>query len=97
MAMSPSLDCYDEKINIRYGSGQVHGPICKDFLKVFNTDDMRVVMPFIVSKQSRASDFAWAYDGIMGFSPHDDSSGPLYIDYLYRDSKIQQKMFSILP
>ena len=50
MGMSPSLDCSDEKMYIRYGSGSVSGPICKDFVKVYNTDDMRVVMPFIVSK-----------------------------------------------
>jgi hypothetical protein len=49
---------------------------------------MRVVMPFIISKMQRDFDFAWAYDGIMGFSPEDESAGPLFIDYLYRDGKL---------
>lgn len=50
MAASPSLDCTDEKMYIRYGSGSVSGPICKDYVKVYNTEDMRVMMPFIVDK-----------------------------------------------
>lgn len=33
----------------------------------------------------------------MGFSPHDDSAGPLFIDYLYKTDKIADKIFSILP
>lgn len=37
------------------------------------------------------------YDGILGLSPSDDSSGPLFIDALYKDDKIQNKQFAILP
>jgi hypothetical protein len=33
----------------------------------------------------------------LGLSPSDDSSGPLFIDYLYSEDKIQSKVFSILP
>lgn len=97
MAASPSLDCTDQNMYVRYGSGSVHGPICRDYVKVYNTQDMRVNMPFILSKQNRPFDSFWAYDGIMGFSPSDDSSGPLYIDYLYKTDKIAMKVFSILP
>ena len=33
----------------------------------------------------------------MGFSPDDDSAGPLFIDYLYKTDKIAMKVVSILP
>lgn len=35
--------------------------------------------------------------GIMGLSPYDESAGPLLINYLYDQDKIDRKVFSISP
>ena len=55
---------------------------------------MKTKMPFIVDKMARDLSnevmqiYNLVYDGILGLSPNDDSSGPLFIDYLYNDDKI---------
>lgn len=35
--------------------------------------------------------------GIMGLSPDDESAGPLLINYLFENDKIDKKVFSISP
>lgn len=102
-AASSSLTCTDKQKFIRYGSGSVNGQECEDYLRVFNTASMSVKMPFLLDKMAKdlsnqiMQQFNLAYDGILGLSPSDDSSGPLFIDYLYSEDKIQSKVFSILP
>ena len=55
---------------------------------------MSVKMPLLLEKMGRdlSNDimqmFNLAYDGILGLSPSDDSSGPLFIEYLYSEDKI---------
>lgn len=53
--------------------------------------------PILLDRVERIDDEFTKYDGIMGLAPNDESSGPLFIDYLYRDDKIPQDKFSILP
>lgn len=36
------------------------------------------------------------FGGILGLSPIDDSSGPLFVDYLYKQNQISNRQFSIL-
>lgn len=36
------------------------------------------------------------YSGIIGLSPKDDSSGPLFIDYLYNQDLIKNRRFGVL-
>lgn len=63
-------------------------------MKVFNTPAMSVKMPLLLEKMGRDLSneimqmFNLAYDGILGLSPSDDSSGPLFIEYLYSEDKI---------
>lgn len=96
---SSTLECSEERKYIQYGSGEVEGPICQEDLLVYGTDDMEAHMPMILHEMPRGfkrKGFV-TYDGILGLSPDDESAGPLYINYLYQQDKIQEKKFSILP
>lgn len=53
-------------------------------------------MPFL-EKMMHFDEGRGVFDGIFGLSPHDESAGPLLIDYLYEQGKLDKKMFSILP
>jgi hypothetical protein len=58
---------------------------------------MATKMPFLLDKMSRDLSnevmqiYNLVYDGILGLSPSDESSGPLFIEALYNDDKIQNK------
>jgi hypothetical protein len=55
---------------------------------------MKVKMPFLLDKMSKDLSneimqiYNLVYDGILGLSPSDDSSGPLFINALYNADKI---------
>jgi hypothetical protein len=41
------------------------------------------MFPFLANKKERTT-LRGRFDGIIGLSPIDDSSGPLFVDYLYK-------------
>jgi len=47
---SSTIECTGEYKSIKYGSGHVRGEICRDYLKVNNTEDMKALMPFLEEK-----------------------------------------------
>ena len=57
---------------------------------------MTTSFPILLDQAEEIEDIK-PYDGIMGLAPVDDSSGPLFVDYLFRDNKLSQDKFSILP
>ena len=57
---------------------------------------MKAKMPIILS-QMDVDGGESIMNGILGLSPKDDSSGPLLINYLYDNDKIDKPVFSISP
>lgn len=57
---------------------------------------MSAKIPFLLNEVDKVY-LQGEYDGIAGFSPKDESAGPLFLDYLYQQKKIKQKVFAILP
>ena len=57
---------------------------------------MGAKMPFL-EKLINMDEGRSIYDGIMGLAPRDESAGPLLIDYLYEQGKVDRKMVSLLP
>ena len=56
------------------------GKVCDDIIKVHNSPgDMQARTPFLINELGRDNGPS-QYDGIAGFSPKDESSGPLFID-----------------
>ena len=48
---SSTLECSDDTHSIVYGGGaggRVEGPVCEDYIRVFNTDDMKAKQKFIL-------------------------------------------------
>lgn len=97
---SSSLECTEEYKYIRYASMWINGQLCKDTLHVYNTGDMRVKMPFLLDHQTHdghnGNRLSKTFDGIMGLAPDDESSGPLFINHLYKAGKIKERKFSII-
>ena len=55
-----------------------------------------ILLDLLKSTADIGRDFV-SYDGILGLAPNDDSAGPLFMDYLYNQKKIDDNVFSILP
>jgi hypothetical protein len=89
---SSSLKCTPNYKDITYGDGRTtKGLICEDYLKVYNTEDIKANMPFMTVDMPwdvQKSSELLVYDGILGLSPNDESAGPLLIEYLFDQDKI---------
>lgn len=83
--------------SITYASNvTVSGPVYDEYMEVLGSKAMRAHLPLILSKQARIK---WGsyHTGILGLSPSDENSGPLFINALYDQDKIQERVFAILP
>ena len=92
---SLSTSFYDtgDTKNITYGSGRTEGDIVTDRVGMTDLPDIYVdVFKFLSVDSTSAS----AFQGILGLSPVDDSSGPLFVQYLYKNERILNNQFSIL-
>ena len=58
---------------------------------------MKARIYFIESQIKYDYGFPPFFGGILGLSNKDESAGPLFIDYLYDQGKIDEKVFAILP
>lgn len=93
---SSSNTCTDKTKYIKYGKGSASGKICHDVIKVSNTADMQVKMPFVENKVM--FDFGrQQWDGILGLAPVDESAGPLLVPNLYGVDKLAFDVFAFLP
>jgi len=95
MTKSTSLKCSKETKYIKYGVGEIDGNICEDIMSVHQSrqiDQLSMKVPFL-SKHDENDQGRPYFDGILGLSPDDESSGPLFLQYLYSNKK---QLFSIL-
>mmetsp|Transcript_39240 Transcript_39240/g.28384 ORF Transcript_39240/g.28384 Transcript_39240/m.28384 type:complete len:116 (+) Transcript_39240:364-711(+) len=79
-SLSSSFHDTGETKNITYGSGRTEGAIVTDRVGMTDLPDIYVDKFDFLSVDSTS---ASAFQGILGLSPVDDSSGPLFVQYLY--------------
>ena len=96
LEMSSSVECGTETKHIKYGIGEIEGPICTDYIGLYGMDEsLSVQMPFIARSVNPYAEQPF-FDGILGLAPNDESSGPLLIEYIYGSKSINNKVFAVL-
>ena len=82
---------------IKYGKGSVRGDIVEDTISMgFDSagDEIKAdEFPFLLNYVSR---YDGLNQGILGLSPHDDSSGPLLVEHMYKQGVIDTPYFAVL-
>lgn len=81
--------------SITYGIGSSDGPICTDVATLTGHDDLKADNFMFFINESFEDEFDDDnFDGIIGFTPRDESSGPLFLEYLYDAGEIPEKQFA---
>lgn len=66
------------------GSSMVSGPVYDEYMEVFGSNQVKAHLPIILKRMFSDSSAKYSkYQGILGLSPNDESSGPLLVDSLY--------------
>ena len=82
----------DEKL-IEYGVGESSGPVATDFVRMTELPQVYASnFEFFVQMDVGSG----KTDGIIGFAPRDESSGPLLVEYLYAQQTIPEQQFAVL-
>lgn len=95
--LDDNLDCSEgERHTITYADeNKIEGPLCTTTVKVHGTDEMKCRLPVVLRQNLKG----WKpyQGGILGLAPFDYASGPLLVQHLYEQERLDRNMFSILP
>jgi len=84
--------------DIKYGSGVIKGKKAYDSMVLPGMPGGKKTgaknFPFL-SVDTKPSAAKKMMSGIIGLSPKDDSAGPLFVDYLYKQKQIPQPQYTI--